>query len=101
MPLTTCPYKEPKSHCQCQYLVQKTIVICLPINEEVHFTLVGTDGGSEGSREGVYGLCHHLTCMKLFLRGPGSGLRQGKIQEIYNNPEQTCTLLCFHALAHH
>ena len=49
------------SHCQCYYLVQETIVICLSFNGLMHCTLGGTEGarpgGLEGVGEGVYGLC--------------------------------------------
>ena len=49
-------------HCQCYYLVQETIVICLSCNGLMHCTLGGKErgrpGGLEGVGEGVYGLCH-------------------------------------------
>ena len=58
----TCVGNEALGHCQCYYLVQETVVICLSFNGLMHCTFGGTEGGRpgglEGVGEGVYGLCH-------------------------------------------
>ena len=45
--------RQATSHCQCYYLVQETIVICLSFNGLMHCTLGGTEGGRPGGLEGV------------------------------------------------
>ena len=45
--------RQATSHCQCYYLVQETIVICLSFNGLMHCTLGKMEGGRPDGLEGV------------------------------------------------